>query len=344
MPRLLTACFLAAGLLFIPGRFSRAAEANWVNISAPIVDKIKESSKKQPWPEVTAGVAVDPATGDVYMVVTGEGIWKSTDAGKTFERVDGGKISGRCETAFALNFDSSGKRLACFMLDGKCGWTGDAGKTWNSFADAGRNWDFAAVDWSTDTVQHIFAGHHETGGEVMYSADGGRTWTKLFKEKEFDRTGGLGIFDQKTLVYTQKGSGIQRSTDAGKNWTKVAEQEPIGRAVNVFEGKAYWLGKEGLLVSADKGSTWTVQGKPVNASIGPYFDAKNAKRIVVAGTKGIFKSNDGGETWQIVATLPAGLEKLPKAGWYTNVAWDPVRDIYYASLMGKHTFRLEGAK
>lgn len=319
-------------------------DGKWVDISSALVQKLEESGQKTAWPGATAGVAVDPVSGDAYLVVAGQGIWKSTDTGKTFARVDGGRVGGRCETSFALNIDSNGKRLACFMLDGKCAWTGDSGQTWTPFTDVGRNWDYAAVDWSADAVQTIFAALHESGGQVMFSSDGGKTWSKLFKDAEFDKTGGLGIFDAKTLVYTQKGKGIQRSTDAGQTWTKIADHEPLGRIVSIRQGKAYWLAKEGLLVSSDKGVTWSLEGTAVDASIGPYFDPKNDKRIVVAGAKGIFQTSDSGATWQLVSRLPGGFEKLPKAGWFTNVAWDPVHDVFYASLMGKPTFRLEVAK
>ncbi len=95
-----------------------------------------------------------------------------------------------------------------------------------------------------------------------------------------------------------------------------------------------------MLISNDNGASWKVQGKPVEASIGPLLDPKNEKHIVVAGVKGIFRTTDGGETWTKVATLPAGAD-IPKAGWYSNVAWDPVHDIFYVSKMGKPTYRLE---
>jgi photosystem II stability/assembly factor-like uncharacterized protein len=318
-------------------------DSNWVDISTPVVLKLADAGHKTDWPGETAGVAVDPASGDVYMIVTGQGVWKSTDAGKSFVRVDEGKVGGRCETSFSLNFDSDGKRLACFMLDGKCAWSGDSGRSWTAFSDVSRNWDYAAVDWSSDTVKTVFAALHESGGQVMFSNDGGRTWTKLFQDAEFDKSGGLGVFDSKTLVYAQKGKGIQHSTDAGRTWTKVDDRAPIGRLVRIRQDKAYWLANEGLLVSDDQGATWSIQGTAVEASIGPYFDPNFDQRIVVAGAKGIFKSVDGGERWKLVARLPEGFEKLPKAGWYTNVAWDPVRDAYYASLMGKPTYRLVGA-
>lgn len=316
-------------------------DASWVDISSSIVQKLADAGQKTSWPGETAGVAVDPESGAVYMIVTGLGVWKSTDTGKTFGRVDGGKVGGRCETSFALNVDNRGKRLACFMLDGKCAWSGDSGQSWIPFTDVGRNWDYAAVDWSADSVKSIFAALHESGGQVMFSGDGGKTWNKLFKDAEFDKSGGLGIFDEKTLVYTQKGKGIQRSTDAGQTWTKTADREPVGRLVCSHKGKAYWLANEGLLVSVDKGATWSVQGTAVDASIGPYFDLQNEMRIVVAGAKGIFRTEDGGESWTLVSRLPKDFEKLPKPGWFTNVAWDPVHDLYYVSHMGKPTYRLD---
>lgn len=322
----------------------READAEWVDVSSSIVQDLANAGQETAWPGETAGVAVDPVSGDVYMIVTGQGIWKSTDMAKSFTRVDGGKVGGRCETSFSLNLDGGSSRLACFMLDGNCAWSGDGGQSWTSFTDVGRNWDFAAVDWSTDEVKTIFAALHESGGQVLFSNDGGETWNKLFKDAEFDRSGGLGVFDAKTLVYTQNGKGIQRSIDAGRSWTKVSDREPIGRVVKFREGNAYWLAKEGLLVSADQGNTWNIQGTAVEASIGPYFDPRNDQRIVVAGEQGIFQTNDGGESWKLVARLPAGFEKLPKAGWFTNVAWDPVHDVFYASHMGKPTYRLDRTK
>lgn len=314
--------------------------SGWVDVSSTLVQKLTSAGQKTAWPGGTAGVAVDPVSGDVYLIVTGLGVWKSTDRGESFARVDGGKVGGRCETSFALNVDSSGKRIACFMLDGKCAWSGDAGQSWTGFTDVGRNWDYAAVDWSTGAVGTIFAALHESGGQVMVSRDGGKSWSKCFKDPEFDKSGGLGVFDANTLVYTQQGRGIQRSTDAGQTWTKIADREPIGRLVHIHKGKAYWLAKEGLLVSTNQGAAWTVQGSPVEASIGPFFDSKNEQRMVVAGGQGIFQTDDGGKVWELVSRLPPGFENLPKAGWFTNVAWDPVHNVFYVSRMGKPTFRL----
>jgi photosystem II stability/assembly factor-like uncharacterized protein len=312
----------------------------WTEISTTVLQQLKDEGKKIDWPQGTAGVAVDPATGDVFMIVPGQGIWKSADQGKTFARADAGEIGGRCETSYALQFDPAGKRLACFMLDGKCAMTADGGKTWAPFTGLGRNWDYAAVDWSANPVKTIFGARHECGGEAYLSTDAGKTWTMLFKEMEFDRTGGVGVFDEQTLVYTYKGKGIQRSTDAGKTWSKVSDVEPWGRVVRIRNGVGYWLGKDGIHVSRDKGATWTKQGAAVEASIGPMFDPKDEKHFAAAGAKGIFETTDGGETWKSVGPLPEKFS-MPKAGWFANVDWDPARGAFYASQMGKGAYRLD---
>ena len=61
--------------------------APWVSVSDATVQKLKDEGKKFGFAGETAGVAVDAATGDVYMIVNGQGIWKSTDAGATFEHL-----------------------------------------------------------------------------------------------------------------------------------------------------------------------------------------------------------------------------------------------------------------
>src|SRR2546427_7301715 len=157
---------------------ARAADApppaRWVNISDPIVNQLASDGKKLDWPYQTAGVACDATTGDVFLVLPGQGIWKSSDRGATFARVDGGAVGGRCETSFSLNVDPAGGRLACFMLDGKCAITSDAGQTWQPMADLGRNWDYAAVDWAGKPVANILGERHEVGGEVYLSNDAGK--------------------------------------------------------------------------------------------------------------------------------------------------------------------------
>jgi photosystem II stability/assembly factor-like uncharacterized protein len=338
---------LMVALALLASKSAAADESlgsQWVNISDPVVQKLAAEGKKQDWPYQTAGVACDATTGDVFVVLPGQGLWKSSDRGMSFARVDGGNIGGRCETSFSLNMDPQRSRLACFMLDGKCAITPDGGKTWRPMTDLGRNWDYAAVDWSGDSIANILGERHEVGGEVYLSTDAGKTWKLLFKDATFDRAGGLGIFDAITMVRAFPGRGIERSTDAGATWSKVSDFQPDGRVMKVHKQVAYWLCADGLLASTDKGQTWKKFEAKCPGTIGPMFDPKDERHMAVAGAAGIFETADGGKNWMLVTPLPPKFDVPKPGGWFTNVAWDPANEIFYTSRMGFPAYKMERKK
>lgn len=313
---------LGFALLLSPLAAARSEDkGKWVPISDGVTAKVKPG-----YPGKTAGVTVDPASGDVYMVVPDQGLWKSTDGGENFERVDGKAVGGRCETGFALNFDPAGKRLACFMIYGSCASTDDGGKTWAAWKT--NHLDFGAVDWAA-TGKCYLAIRHEKNGTLTTSNDAGKTWNDL--GTEFTR---VGMFDEKILVCGRK-KGLVRSEDGGKTWADVSDVTPPGFVMVVRGGVGYWPTDKGLLVSKDKGKTWAISGAAVNAVHGPYW-GKKADHMVVVGKDGFFETTDGGKEWKKVAPLPDGFKV---GGVGPNYAWDAVNDIFYASSMGKETFR-----
>ena len=91
---------------------------------------------------------MDRSTGDVSIIVPDQGVWRRSNSSAMFARINGGNIGGHCETGYALNTDPAGKRTAYFMLDGQSGMTLDNGRTWSTFQQHGRGWDFGVVDWS----------------------------------------------------------------------------------------------------------------------------------------------------------------------------------------------------
>jgi len=334
---LCTSVLAFAGVGYSQERNVSAADkgGRWVDISAKVIRGLASEGKKIGYPGKTAGIVVDRITGDVFMVIPDQGIWRSSDHGTSFTRVDGGKIGGRCETGFALNFDPLGKRLACFMLDGPSGYTLDGGKTWEAMTGNQRGWDSGSVDWSAEKPANIFALRHECGGEIYTSNEMGKSW-KL-KGKAF---ASVGIFDAKTFVATkEKEPGIFRTTDGGETWTSVCKLQPAGRDIRILKGIAYWTSGDGLLVSKDRGATWAVQGKAVECSFGPYF-GKNEMHIVVVGKKGFFQTANGGREWKQAAPLPPEYS-VTIPGWFLNFGWDPHANIFYASRMGKPAYKYQ---
>lgn len=337
----MTFSLLASLIQVIAAPDQDAVPSGWVNISNPLIAALTKSGTQIKWPGNTGGVAVDRATGILYLEVCNLGLWKSADHGFNFTRVAQGRISGRCEFGYSFNCDPAGLRMACFLLDGDCGMTLDGGATWKPFAPMGRNWDYGAVDWADPGAKAIFAARHESGGEMYVSSDAGASWHFIGKHPEFNS---VGVFDSLTLV-AGRGDGILRSTDAGQSWTKISDLHPVGRVVVYFNGLAYWLATEGLITSADHGATWRKAGAAVAAGWGPFF-GKNAQQIMVADVHGFLKTDDGGKTWRRVASMPpfqGGLvPKLP--GEFITIGWDPAANILYASRMGSAAYRLELAK
>lgn len=308
-----------------------AFAGEWVNISDPVTSLLKPG-----YGGPTAGVVADRVSGDVFMVVSDLGLWRSSDHGGAFARCDDRAIGGRCETGWALQADPAGKRLACFMIYGDSAMTTDGGKTWSKFKTS--HLDFGAVDW-VDTGKRLLAIRHESGGLLTTSDDGGTTWKDLAKGFS-----GCGVFDRTTFIATkEKEPGIFRSTDAGVTWAQVFAETPSAAVPVVFKGNAYWCDGTGILTSTDNGATWNrsasgSQDKPYSMIYGPMFGEESAQHYVVVGKAGFLETKDGGKTFNLAAPLPAGFT-IARVG--PNFAWDPRTDVFYASTMTKPTFKFQ---
>jgi hypothetical protein len=320
------------------------AAETWADISSTLVQRLTNSGTKLGWPGGCSGVVANRLNGEVTIKVIGCGLWRSSDKGQTWQRIDDNTISGRDETGWATSVDhDTPTRMASFSLDGSAGWTTD-GRTWKRFTTLGRNWDFGSVDWSAPVPKTIIAAKHETSppGEVYLTTDGGTTWKKLsiYVGENRDRISMVGALDGTTVVYG-KGEGIYRSTDSGGAWTKVSSANPQTRIPVLVRGTHYLGTATGLLVSKDKGATWQPQGAAANIWQGPFF-GRDEKEIVVVGKEGILITTNAGETW----TRAAGLK--PKEGgfifspnWFGCYAWDPVNHTLYSSAMGNPVYKLD---
>ena len=117
----------------------------------------------------------------------------------------------------------------------------------------------------------------------------------------------------------------------------------MGRVAVYFNGATYWLAKEGIINTRDKGATWHQNRSASGRRLETAVRKKDARHMIVADLpKDFSKLADGGKTWQRVAPLPpfAGglVPKLP--GQFLSIAWDPDANLLYASRMGSATYRL----
>ena len=331
------------GMAALLAHFAQAA-SNWIDISSVLVTRLTNSGAKVAYPGGCSGVVVNRTNGDVTIKVVGLGLWRSSDKGTHWQRIDDDAISGRDETGWATSVDQDAPgRLASFSLDGTAGWTSD-GVNWRRFTNLGRNWDFGSVDWAADVPRTILGAKHETSppGEVYLTQDGGVTWRQLsiHLAGKPDRLSMLGVLDGRTFVY-DNGAGIHRSQDAGETWTKVSSANPQTRIPVRFRGAHHLGTTNGLLVSRDQGATWQAQGAAVNIWQGPFF-GRDEKEMLVVGRDGAFVTRNAGADWKQVADLkPKERGFVFTPNWFGCHAWDPVNNILYASAMGNPVYKLE---
>ena len=290
-----------------------------------------------------SGVLVDHATGELYVCVSDVGLFHSKDQGKTWERLEKVPPKGRTEQAGCMLLDPTAKtrRLVLARVYGGPVAVGDlAGGDWKTLDNKSSHIDWCAADWTDADLGFLLALKHESGGALIASSDGGKTFDEVGKGY-----GPAWVFDHTTAVVAEAKTkdrpkpGLVRTTDGGKTFTPCGDYAATALP-KWRDGALYWLTDTGLIRTTDAGKTWEKVGDVKDARYGPIF-GKDAKQMFVLTAAGVVESTDGGATWSKPTAAPADLKGVSALTW---IDYDPGNDVLYIMKMGSDLYRMERGK
>jgi len=293
-------------------------------------------------------IALAPSNPDVVWVGTGEsnvrnsvsfgdGVYKSTDGGKTWEHM--GLTETEHVSAIVINPQNPdivyiGALGHAFGPNEERGvfMTTDGGRTWTKTLYIDNQHGVADLEIDPTNPNILYAGmwsferkpwtHHsgsEKGG-VFKSIDGGRTWNKLTNglPKLMGRIGVRVAPSNPNVVYViveAKEGTLYRSDDRGEMFKLASKNTDIVsrgfyytrvRVDPTNENHIYAVAST-LYTSIDGGKTFrAITGRIHVDYHALWLDPKNPKRMWNGQDGGIAVSNDGGDTWEAISNIPLG--------------------------------------
>ncbi len=287
-----------------------------------------------------SGIVVDHKTGDITVELSDKGFYRSTDQGKTWNKLGTQSLKGRTEWPGCLMIGpvGEGKTMVSALVYGEpILVSADGGTTWKPMDKKSAHVDWCAVDWSDPELKFVLTLKHESGDLLLASHDGGKSFDEVGKGY-----GPAWVFDGKTAVVAEAKSkdktkpGLLRTTDGGKTFQPCGDYTT--KAMPKWrDGVLYWLVEGALLTTTDKGESWKKVGDVKDGRYGPIF-GKDAKHLFVLTAAGVVESKDGGASWSKPVEPPKELKGVGPLTW---LEYDPVHDVVYLMKMGSDLYKME---
>ena len=319
-------------------------------------------------------LAVDPVrhnivwagTGEAWAIrdidVTGDGIYKSTDSGKTWTNM-GLPESGRIGRILVdpTNPDSvyvcALGRLPAPQQDRGVFHTSDGGKTWQRSLFVDANTGCSGLSMDAKDPKTIYAGMWQVdmhtwgensggpGSGVYVTHDGGAHWQHLTKGLPDSPLGKIDVAvapsDSRrvyALIQTNGKGSLWRSDDAGEDWQLVSwDRKLIGRAGYYIHLMVSPADKDRVIVANSSVSQSVDGGKTFNVvpwggdTHDIWWDPKDADHFVITNDGGIILTTNGGK----------GTERIsfPVGQMYHVAVDDQIPYYFYTNMQDNSTMR-----
>ncbi len=276
-------------------------------------------------------LAIDPQTpGLIYAAAptqSGEIVLKSADGGQTWTTILSPQLKFGFTGGDSVHSLVVGSQTPNTLYVGAAQAiykTSDGGATWlEIYADY--NLAHLNLDPTTPTALYIIKNPYnmgESGAQVLRSTDGGQSWLEMghLPVNYQDSTDWL-VFDPQNsnTLYTfliLNNGGLYKSTSAGGSWQPANWELPTESVIDHFAidlqttttfFAAVSRPSPTLYKSMDEGQTWNeaktgLPEAPVTAMV---IDPAHPSTLYVAVLgQGVFRSGNGGETWQAISSTP----------------------------------------
>ena len=274
-------------------------------------------------------------------VIIGRGVFKSTDAGRTWKLVglrEAGQIGSVVihptnpdvvwVAALGSPYGPTDMRGVYKTIDG--------GKTWTRTLVVNRETGARVLAINPSNPNELYAGMYRafrkgwdivSGGPasesgIYKSTDGGDTWTKLEAGLPQKLLGKIDIDvarSRPSTVYAMVEApaaegGLYRSDDAGATWRNVNNSQRLRARpfyfhyvdVNPKHENEVWVNELSLWKSADGGRTFAEVPTPHGDNHGIWFNPDNPDYAIQANDGGATVTRDGGKTWSSILNQPTG--------------------------------------
>ncbi|MFT6807139.1 MAG: photosystem II stability/assembly factor-like uncharacterized protein [Saprospiraceae bacterium] len=293
-----------------------------------------------------AGISSNPNL--YYMGTAGGGVWKTKDGGNSWDCISDGYFGGSIGSIVVAPSDPNviyvgeGEQTVRGNVSSGNGlWRStDAGETWESIGLKGTEHIGRMRVHPTDpdivyvaAMGNLWKPNNERG--VYRSKDGGHSWERILYMS--DEAGAVDIIldpNNPRIIFASTwqikrngyrmdsggpGSHLWKSVDGGDNWEQITDRPGlpkgvlgiIGVTISPLNSDRIWTIIEaeegGVFRSDDGGETWTKTSE--NRALRQrawyysriYADTKNVDRVYVLNV-GFWRSNDGGNTFERITT------------------------------------------
>jgi photosystem II stability/assembly factor-like uncharacterized protein len=272
-------------------------------------------------------------------VIIGRGVYKSTDAGKTWQFAglpDAGQIGS------VVIHPASPDTVWLAALGSPFGpndergifKTADGGRTWKktlfvnnqtggrvlAINPANPNELYAGMYRGFRKGWDIISGGPASEGGIFKSTDGGETWTKLSNGLPSNLIGKIDLDVARTnptIVYAMVEApgaegGLYKSEDSGASWKLVNNSAGIRARpfyfhyvdVNPKNENDLWVGAVQQYRSTDGGKTFQTVSTPHSDNHGIWFNPDNPEYAIQSNDGGANVTRDGGRTWSTILNQP----------------------------------------